>query len=274
MTRRHDPNASDNRLPELRVVQVDRADVPLPELPPRSFEIECSGSRHTLTWEPGRLAAPNHDVERERTFGHLGSRVPRCMELMRAWSEADLSEAIAMAGKPGAEPHHRRHAFRQNLTNNRRMLAGGVRNSDLPDAELLTETLERGILWYSTHVVIWDLDEDLRLRWCSDALRHLPSFADRELKSPLRSAIKWRLRTLVQSLGGPAELIRGLEVELLAPDEQPRISQNRSKSTLHIAGQWLRRALVPAASATELGIVLGAGSKSSWVLSWSAATKG
>ena len=50
-------------------------------------EIDCGGAQHRITWRRGKLVLEDHDVLSERSLVALGSKPPRCLEVLDAWRE-------------------------------------------------------------------------------------------------------------------------------------------------------------------------------------------
>jgi hypothetical protein len=85
-------------------------------LGPSEIVVECSGERHAVRWQEGRLVAPMHpDVEGEETLAALaGERLP-CLELLGLWAQhGDDPRVLVVASRGlgdvlvGAEPGHGR----------------------------------------------------------------------------------------------------------------------------------------------------------------------
>ncbi|HVL82557.1 MAG TPA: hypothetical protein VM840_13285 [Actinomycetota bacterium] len=57
----------------------------LAELGPETVQVDCSGTRHRVTWEAGRLSFPDHDVEAERAYAALGGEAAACLTVDTLW---------------------------------------------------------------------------------------------------------------------------------------------------------------------------------------------
>lgn len=54
-------------------------------LDPVSVEIDCSGSRHRITWRRGKLIVEDHDVEAEAVLAALGGSACMCTTVLEGW---------------------------------------------------------------------------------------------------------------------------------------------------------------------------------------------
>jgi hypothetical protein len=70
---------------------------------PVTTDVACSGARHEVRWEHGRLVLGAHpDVEAERALGALGGDVPACVRLRSAWSAWERDPVLVTLGRrPG-----------------------------------------------------------------------------------------------------------------------------------------------------------------------------
>ena len=217
-----------------------------------------------MEWSRRGVIAMNHDLQAERVLAALDGQPPACIQVLSAWDQGAPSEAIAMAGRPGSDPRHRRAAMQTNLARDAGFLAAGIR--DLPKSEEIVSSLKGGVDYYSAHLALWSLPEIARIRWCYDVLARMPTEPPRELVPHLRSAMKWRLVTFAEKLGGPAD-IRGLDLKVVDAGLQVAL-RTLTKPTLELPYTWLKRSLNPDWCLRDDGIALDAGRGSDVTLTW------
>jgi hypothetical protein len=76
---------------------------------PVTFETECEGSRHTLTWRAGQLHLDQHpEPDAERALVALGGRIPRCVEILDLWDAAVADGGFLEEWAPHHNADHRR----------------------------------------------------------------------------------------------------------------------------------------------------------------------
>lgn len=72
---------------------------------PAATHVACSGQRHEVRWEHGRLVLAAHpDVEAERALGALGGEVPACLSLRTAWAQWQDDPVLVTLGRRPGEP--------------------------------------------------------------------------------------------------------------------------------------------------------------------------
>ncbi len=77
---------------------------PLTELPAAVARVACSGGRHTIGWEAGKLVALDHDdPEGERALAALGGTSCTCLDVLGAWSRQGENPGLLTALSRGTQ---------------------------------------------------------------------------------------------------------------------------------------------------------------------------
>lgn len=82
---------------------------------PTQVELDCSGERHWVRWEDGRLFALNHaDAEGERTLAAIAGERPPCIELLDLWARhEDDPRVLVLASRGPGDTLHRQDLGQQ-----------------------------------------------------------------------------------------------------------------------------------------------------------------
>lgn len=210
---------------------------------PVSFETDCEGHRHTITWRGGELVLEAHpEPDAERALVALGGRIPRCVEILDLWEAAlDDGGFIEEWGPHHDADHKRRWWLRTALE---RLRSEGVQDFlfDLPRDRAATMceasvTLPHSILDRAAGAVVDAADRD---GW---------SVAP-ALVSHVAEAVRLRIRrAFVSSLDGamgqarsaalvPFRCLVGLEV---APSIEGQLAGRGSRAVVTVQPSWLSR---------------------------------
>lgn len=74
-----------------------------------SFDVDCEGQRHTITWSTGELQLIHHpDIRAEKTLVALGGPKPRCLEIFELWELAVSDGGFVEEWAPWHEADHQR----------------------------------------------------------------------------------------------------------------------------------------------------------------------
>lgn len=78
-------------------------------VPPVTFETECEGHRHTITWREGQLSLDEHpEPDAERALVALGGSVPRCVRILDLWDAAVADGGFVEEWAPHHDADHKR----------------------------------------------------------------------------------------------------------------------------------------------------------------------
>jgi hypothetical protein len=113
-----------------------------------SAEIDCGGAQHRITWRRGKLVLEDHDVLSERSLVALGSKPPRCLEILDAWREMRGSELVheLLMRQSTLSPEElalRRASLDANEENLRRMPQMAARLKNHPRGPRMLSQMER-----------------------------------------------------------------------------------------------------------------------------------
>lgn len=100
---------------------------------PVTFDIDCEGRRHSISWHAGALVLDDHpDPEAERALVALGGTTPRCVEVLDLWDHAVDDGGFLEEWAPHLDADHRRRWWLRTALD--RLRAEGVQDFlyDLP----------------------------------------------------------------------------------------------------------------------------------------------
>ena len=71
------------------------------DVDPVSVVVECSGTRHVVSWRRGKVVLEDHDLTAEEAAAALGAPRPACLELLRAWRNRAVWAVATQPDPPG-----------------------------------------------------------------------------------------------------------------------------------------------------------------------------
>ena len=61
------------------------------QVPPVTFDVDCEGNRHSITWSQGNIVLQQHpEIDAEKALVALGGVKPKCLEVFDLWQLAVL----------------------------------------------------------------------------------------------------------------------------------------------------------------------------------------
>jgi len=212
-------------------------------VPSVTFEAECEGQRHEITWEAGTLRLSHHpEPDAERALVALGGRIPRCVEILDLWDAALDDGGFVEEWAPNHDADHKRRWWLRTALE--RLRSEGVQDFlfDLPRdrASTMCEatiTLPHELLDRAAGSVV-------------DAADRSDWDVEPQLVTHVAEAVRLRLRrAFVASLGGQmgqvrsAALVpfRGLVGMAVEPALEGRLAGRGSSAVARVQPSWLSR---------------------------------
>jgi hypothetical protein len=233
--------------------------------PTLNIDIECSGETHRLKWQAGELAALDHDdLEGERAFAALGGSPCVCIEAVDAWARhIDNLDALILSSRgptdvvrwpraegtdqgrsgvyrPGSSSAARRASARRATTtassrSSVRMRASGfshgqrVQGED-PDDDLLRLLALNPTLTERFTVTVAAV-------WANLISQDDPAVPAH--RAALIAALHGRAVCSMTQWLGSGHLDADVDVEMIRPDEMPRIFWDHGSIHLRLPFEWI-----------------------------------
>lgn len=208
-----------------------------------TFEADCEGYRHEITWERGELRLAQHpEPDGERALVALGGRIPRCVEILDLWDAALADGGFVEEWAPHHDADHKRRWWLRTALE--RLRSEGVQDFlfDLPRGRASTMceatiTLPHELLDRAAGAVVDAAD---RSGWDVEP----------PLVTHIAEAVRLRLRrSFVASLGGQLSQVRsaalvpfrGLVGMAVEPEIEGRLAGRGSSAIAMVQPSWLSR---------------------------------